>query len=1029
MLNKHRLSSVAATILLSLGSSWALAQDVPHIWQLASDLDAETLKLNRDNIQPVSVNVDASLMMGFKPGSQFRLPVLAQTLDIELLNEKLIGTTRVWQAKNLNAPQLPAIQLFINNGQLSAWIPTNKGTYRLENGQLIKEFKPHGTPEDHRKSQEGSKPELPSIIGSSDASGHFHEHGGDNNDWELHKADGHSHVHSGASSVSHHHAQAAGDLTYRVLFVVTNEFVSTYPDTAARITEYITANNAIYEASGINVQMESAGMVQADFEQYTPDQLLDNISSVGDTDGQISDDELNPIWQARIDNRADFVVVLMNDLPNGLCGQGWLNGNSSQSFRYNLAVNVTSAFTTFSSGSQFCGFETLGHELGHNMGLGHSFQQGDEGTVFTYGRGYGINNQFTTVMAYPQEFGTAEGVALFSSPDLTCLDSFACGVDRNQSDGADAVYAVNQVKEEISLIHNEAVTLPIADVLSTFNSDFQSCINIAEPNIFTNEQLINIQCSDVTLSNYDGMEKFPNLQFVSVAANNASLTPFENIPNIDVLDFRGSSVSSLREVAHLKDKLRFLQFSATQMSCQDVNVVQSWGVDQLSLLQSASCTNLSSDTQDFDNDGMSNLVDTDDDNDGLDDITDHAPFDASNANDIDNDGVADASDAFPYDENESVDTDSDTVGNNADTDDDNDGVEDAQDCAPLDNTLTTDCSGSGSKSFVSYDYDGDGKADVGVRRASTFFQYILNSGDGEIQRVQFGRNSGDISVSGDFDGDRIADVAVRRSSNQFWYILNSSNGEIQRFNFGLQSEDIPVPADYDGDGTTDIAVRRPSNQFWYILNSSDNEIQRFNFGLQSEDIPVPADYDGDGKADIAVRRPSNQFWYILNSSDSEIQRINFGLQSTDIPVPADFDGDGKADVAVRRASNQFWYIRNSSGVDPIGGNADGISRVRFGLQAGDIPIVADYDGDGRADIAVRRPANEIQYILRSSDGEIERITFGRNTADMPLAAPVSTRVEVTVSAEAGRAAVIDDVENAYTRSIMTSEEIMEEEVK
>jgi len=92
-----------------------------------------------------------------------------------------------------------------------------------------------------------------------------------------------------------------------------------------------------------------------------------------------------------------------------------------------------------------------------------------------------------------------------------------------------------------------------------------------------------------------------------------------------------------------------------------------------------------------------------------------------------------------------------------------------------------------------------------------------------------------------------------------WYILNSSDGEIQRINFGKQSEDIPVPADYDGDGKADVAVRRASNQMWYILNSSDGEIQRFNFGKQAEDIPVPADYDGDGKADVAVRRPSNQY--------------------------------------------------------------------------------------------------------------------------------------------------------------------------
>lgn len=317
--------------------------------------------------------------------------------------------------------------------------------------------------------------------------------------------------------------------------------------------------------------------------------------------------------------------------------------------------------------------------------------------------------------------------------------------------------------------------------------------------------------------------------------------------------------------------------------------------------------------------------------------------------------------------------------------------------------------------FVPFDYDGDRKADVGVRRPTTHLQYILNSSDGDIQRVTFGRNSADIPVSGDFDGDKIADVAVRRPSTFIWYIKNSSNDEIQRITFGRDVNDIPVPADYDGDGITDVAVRRASNQFWYILNSSDGEIQRINFGRQAEDIPVPADYDGDGIDDIAVRRPSNFTWYILRSSDGEIDRIVFGRDVNDIPVPADYDGDGKADVAVRRASNQFFYILNSS---------DGeIQRINFGRQAEDVPIVADYDGDGKADVAVRRPSTQFQYILRSSDGLIERIQFGRQSADVPLAGPALQKMAMVEAAnQSGRAAAPEKEVEEWADSDLLPEE-------
>ena len=51
--------------------------------------------------------------------------------------------------------------------------------------------------------------------------------------------------------------------------------------------------------------------------------------------------------------------------------------------------------------------------------------------------------------------------------------------------------------------------------------------------------------------------------------------------------------------------------------------------------------------------------------------------------DGDLDGTPDANDAFPNDRSESIDTDGDGIGNNADTDDDNDGVEDVFDALPL----------------------------------------------------------------------------------------------------------------------------------------------------------------------------------------------------------------------------------------------------------------------------------------------------------------------------------------------------------
>ncbi|MEP7149613.1 MAG: VCBS repeat-containing protein [Acidobacteriota bacterium] len=176
--------------------------------------------------------------------------------------------------------------------------------------------------------------------------------------------------------------------------------------------------------------------------------------------------------------------------------------------------------------------------------------------------------------------------------------------------------------------------------------------------------------------------------------------------------------------------------------------------------------------------------------------------------------------------------------------------------------------------------------------------------------------------------------------------------------------------------------------------------QDFPFKLDGMISGAPAiprsrtlDFDGDNKTDLAVVRSatgaSQTTWWIQNSNGGSIRGVDWGIGagfgSGDRVTPADFDGDGKTDVAVWRPIGAIpaFYILNSA--------TNTASVVSFGLANDNPSVVGDYDGDGKADPAVYRtgvtPGSQSTFYYRGSlnnpSGNITFVPWGIS-GDRPI---------------------------------------------
>jgi len=249
-----------------------------------------------------------------------------------------------------------------------------------------------------------------------------------------------------------------------------------------------------------------------------------------------------------------------------------------------------------------------------------------------------------------------------------------------------------------------------------------------------------------------------------------------------------------------------------------------------------------------------------------------------------------------------------------------------------------------------------------------------DSGTAGTRKFALARYIGDTAENFDYDRDGNSDISVFRPSSGDWYMLGSSSGSVSSLHWGISTDEL-ASAVYDGDLKTDIAVwRAGAFGFPYVLNSFDNTISIVAFGQTGDDPSIIGDYDGDGKADPAVYRAGavgqqSFFFYrgSLNNPSGNISFVPFGTNG-DLAARGDYNGDGRLDPTVFRPATGVWYSLNLTN--------NLTTATNWGLGS-DKLVPADYTGDGKTDYAVFR--NGVWYILQSETGAAQSVAWGIST--------------------------------------------------
>jgi len=309
-------------------------------------------------------------------------------------------------------------------------------------------------------------------------------------------------------------------------------------------------------------------------------------------------------------------------------------------------------------------------------------------------------------------------------------------------------------------------------------------------------------------------------------------------------------------------------------------------------------------------------------------------------------------------------------------------------------TLRTSLLSAGSHSVFAFYGGGQSNAAAASQRVAVIVRSLPDFGFRPVPSSA-GNPNNDTIVVADFNNDGIPDLAITDweilglvsvQQAELTVLLGNGDGTF-RTTFHVVGNGIPaiVAADLNGDGNADIVT------FGGVyLGKGDGTFQPpLSLDIETSDAQQTtlaiADFNGDGRADLAWASPVNGqtsgvVGIMLGKGDGTFQpSIQTTIAAGGVIAAGDFNHDGRADVAVTNGANGAY-----SSLSILLGNGDGTLQTPAVYQLTATPqtiVIADFNGDGRDDIAVggyaggqnttQSDSGVISVLISNPDGSLQ----------------------------------------------------------